>query len=437
MENVILKKSAAFIAIFFILMTNLLGQQTINNVQIGTNAPASGVNILANFPGYSGAWARGFSLSNQTGAIPFIEFGALGSATSGTSTLTYGYIGKDYTARHMTFYPNYNIDMGTASSTVDVKGLLKVGSSLSVTGDINMGAVSTIQSPTQLVLRSSSSYFNVTPTGLSAQAGTGTGTFSLAGNQYMTGSLSVVGDINMGTVSTIQSPTQLVLRSANSYFNVTPTGLSAKAGATGTGTFSLAGNQYMTGSLNVAGDITMGTSSTIYSPTRLYLAGGNMRLDMTNSGSYGVQTFTYSSSPAAGIVGGIYQFVVGNGYVKIGSVTTPNPAGYKLYVDQGILTEKVKVAVAGTAQWSDYVFAKDYQLMPLGYVEQYIKEHKHLPNVPSAEEMVKEGNDLGKTDAKLLEKIEELTLYLIELKKENELLKKRVESVEKNTDTIK
>ncbi|MFZ1528531.1 MAG: hypothetical protein WAT19_07270 [Ferruginibacter sp.] len=183
-------------------------------------------------------------------------------------------------------------------------------------------------------------------------------------------------------------------------------------------TVSVAGN------LTVDGDLTMGGSSTIYSPTRLYLAGGNMRLDLTNSGSYGVQTFSYSgTSPATGITGGIYQFVVGNGYVKIGSVTTPNPAGYKLYVDQGILTEKVKVAVAGTAQWADYVFAKEYKLMPLTYVEQYIKEHKHLPNVPSAEEMVKEGNDLHKTDAKLLEKIEELTLYVIHLNKEIELLK--------------
>ena len=108
-----------------------------------------------------------------------------------------------------------------------------------------------------------------------------------------------------------------------------------------------------------------------------------------------------------------------------------------MFVDQGILTEKVKVAVATTGQWSDYVFADDYQLMPLNNVAQYVKEHKHLPNVPSAEEMVKEGNDLHKTDAKLLEKIEELTLYLIDLKKENEILNKRVDSLEKINSTLK
>lgn len=97
--------------------------------------------------------------------------------------------------------------------------------------------------------------------------------------------------------------------------------------------------------------------------------------------------------------------------------------GYKLAVVGGILADKIKVAVPGSAQWADYVFAKNYQLMPLAQVEQYIKAHQHLPNVPSAAEMVKEGNDLGKTTAKLLEKIEELTLYMIELKKENEGIK--------------
>jgi hypothetical protein len=141
-----------------------------------------------------------------------------------------------------------------------------------------------------------------------------------------------------------------------------------------------------------------------------------------------------------------HQFFTGNaermrieadGGVRIGStsLSTPNTTGYKLYVDQGILTEKVKVAVAGTAQWSDYVFAKDYKLMPLDEVAQFVKTNKHLPNVPSAAEMVKEGNDLGKTDAKLLEKIEELTLYVIELKKENkketDLLRQEIETLKK------
>lgn len=122
-------------------------------------------------------------------------------------------------------------------------------------------------------------------------------------------------------------------------------------------------------------------------------------------------------------------------YVTIGSVAA-TPVGYKLFVQSGILTEKVKVAVNGSAQWADYVFHKDYKLMPLTEVEKFVKANKHLPNVPSAADMVKEGNDLGKTDAKLLEKIEELTLYLIEMKKANEQLAKTVENQNKKIELL-
>lgn len=99
---------------------------------------------------------------------------------------------------------------------------------------------------------------------------------------------------------------------------------------------------------------------------------------------------------------------------------------YKLYVGSGILTEKVKVALKTTGDWADYVFKSDDRLMSLDSVERFVKTHLHLPGVPSAEQMVADGNDLAKTDAKLLEKIEELTLYLIKLNKEKQELEKQV-----------
>jgi hypothetical protein len=105
-----------------------------------------------------------------------------------------------------------------------------------------------------------------------------------------------------------------------------------------------------------------------------------------------------------------------NGNVLIGdpSVVTSLPANYKLFVQTGILTERVRVAVNGSGQWADYVFANDYKLNKLSDVEAYINKNKHLPDVPSAEEVVKQGVDLGQMDALLLKKIEELTLYVIE-----------------------
>ncbi len=98
---------------------------------------------------------------------------------------------------------------------------------------------------------------------------------------------------------------------------------------------------------------------------------------------------------------------------------------YKLFVKKGIRTEKVKVELAAGI-WADYVFKEGYDLKPLEEVEEFINTNGHLPNVPSAAQVETEGVNLGEMDAKLLEKIEELTLYVIELKKEiNELKKKK------------
>ena len=113
------------------------------------------------------------------------------------------------------------------------------------------------------------------------------------------------------------------------------------------------------------------------------------------------------------------------GGVIIGRGVQKTPAGYRLFVEEGILTEKVKVAVKNTNEWSDKVFESDYPLRRLGEVEDFIKANKHLPGVPSAEQMVEQGNDLHKTDAKLLEKIEELTLYSIQLEKANQALRQQ------------
>lgn len=122
--------------------------------------------------------------------------------------------------------------------------------------------------------------------------------------------------------------------------------------------------------------------------------------------------------------------ILADGKVSIGNVTTP--AGYRLYVEEGILAEKVKVAVKSTGEWSDYVFAKDYKLTQLPEVEAYINEHQHLPGVPSAQDVVDNGVDMAKMDAKLLEKVEELTLHLIEMNKKMIEMQQKIDALEKN-----
>ncbi|QIP17853.1 bZIP transcription factor [Spirosoma aureum] len=109
--------------------------------------------------------------------------------------------------------------------------------------------------------------------------------------------------------------------------------------------------------------------------------------------------------------------------VIIGQRVNKAPSGYKLYVEEGILTEKVKVAIKTSSDWSDKVFEKGYKLKSLHEVEQYIQKTGHLPGIPSAQEVVKQGINLGQMDAKLLEKIEEITLYLLDVKKEVDSLR--------------
>lgn len=102
------------------------------------------------------------------------------------------------------------------------------------------------------------------------------------------------------------------------------------------------------------------------------------------------------------------------------SGATVNTSGYQLFVKGGILAEAVTVA----GDWADYVFEKDYKLKALSEVEAFIAENGHLPNVPSSREVESSGINLGDMTRIQQEKIEELTLYLINLSKEIEGLKK-------------
>lgn len=91
-----------------------------------------------------------------------------------------------------------------------------------------------------------------------------------------------------------------------------------------------------------------------------------------------------------------------------------------LAADGKITTKEVEVTLDG---WSDYVFEVDYRLRPLSEVEAFVKTHKHLPGIPSEKEIIENGLSVGEMNKKMMEKIEELTLYVIELQKEIESLK--------------
>nr|WP_319570994.1 hypothetical protein [uncultured Draconibacterium sp.] len=106
-----------------------------------------------------------------------------------------------------------------------------------------------------------------------------------------------------------------------------------------------------------------------------------------------------------------------NGNVGIGTTKTN---GYKLAVDGIIGTREI---VVNTDIWSDFVFNNDYKLKSLAEVEKFIEENKHLPDIPSEKEVKENGVQVGEMNAKLLQKIEELTLYMIDMNKEVKALK--------------
>src|SRR6185312_6032208 len=169
-------------------------------------------------------------------------------------------------------------------------------------------------------------------------------------------------------------------------------------------------------------------------------------LYLTTEGAYPVVIGTnMSSSPTLAVGATAGGVSIGNNYIATDpgagnlivsgnvGIGTTNPQS-KLAVNGTINTKEVVVTAAG---WSDYVFDKDRQLAPLSEVATFIDENHHLPGIPSAAEVAEKGVSLGEMQAKLLAKIEELTLHMIDEEKhnrqveqENQDLRKRIEALE-------
>lgn len=124
---------------------------------------------------------------------------------------------------------------------------------------------------------------------------------------------------------------------------------------------------------------------------------------------YGVKDLEFST-------GGVSKRMVIKGSGNVGIGTANPPINYKLAVAGKIIAEELKVQAQSA--WPDYVFKSTYQLTPLPELEKFIKANQHLPEVPSAKEVMKNGIEVGANQTLLLKKIEELTLYIIEQDKQ-------------------
>ena len=141
----------------------------------------------------------------------------------------------------------------------------------------------------------------------------------------------------------------------------------------------------------------------------------NITTDSSSGGGGGSSVWTENNTTAS------YT-----GEVAIG--TSSVPPGYKLAVDGNIRTREIRV---DQDTWPDYVFNKDYDLPTLDEIQKHIDENGHLPNIPSAQEVEVNGTDLGEMDRLLLEKIEELTLYILRQQEEIDQLKTEVKTSNK------
>ena len=144
---------------------------------------------------------------------------------------------------------------------------------------------------------------------------------------------------------------------------------------------------------------------------------GSTKMLVQSNGGTSIGSLT--AAPSNGL------FVSGN--VQVG--TEPVPTGYKMSIDGKLVCEEVKVQLS--ADWADYVFDENYKLLPLVEVEAFIEANNHLPNIPSADQLEQTGLDLSAMNILMMQKIEELTLYVIELDKQNKLLQQQLQTLNK------
>jgi hypothetical protein len=140
-----------------------------------------------------------------------------------------------------------------------------------------------------------------------------------------------------------------------------------------------------------------------------------------DSRTFTINTGDFADNP--GHYGNANLAVTGN--VLIGKTSQSNTS-YKLDINGIARANKIVVNTTG----ADFVFEEDYSLRTLEELQKYIQQNKHLPEIPSAQEMEKEGLDVGDLNIKLLQKIEEMTLYIIAQNKKMQNLEERVKSLE-------
>lgn len=279
--------------------------------------------------------------------------------------------------------------------------------------------------------------------GLLALTGIAKAQWSLTGNAGTNPTTNFIGttDAKDLVFKTNNSVAGKFLGNANRTFVIGTINPSPQAGYAFfvTGKSQLNGDAYISGNSYLNGNVTVGDPNYIsynnINTNATFLSAGTSAFYLPNGGSSFKITdsslgWNYMRVAASDEYTSVVYLQEDGGKVLIGGKSTNlyncnSCNDYRLFVKDGIKTEKVKVDIAAENGWADYVFAKEYKLMPLQEVENYIQTNGHLPEVPSTEEAIKNGIELKEMNILLLKKVEELTLHLIKQDK-------RIEELEAN-----
>ncbi len=263
-----------------------------------------------------------------------------------------------------------------------------------------------------------------------------TGGGNLAENKR--GFLDVSGDdFRIGTNTENNNGKFIVRVNGNNTLNITPAnfvGIGTETPSTKlhvVGNTIISGNAIIGGAANITGTLFAGDNASINGNLTMDAANPIIQLQNSNVDKGFVQLSgdnirigTNSGNTAGKFVirtnGGDRFFVDGAGNVNIGSQT--DAPGYILRVGGKMICEEVKVKLQSSG-WPDYVFSETYKLPTLSELKNFIQTNKHLPNIPSATEIEKNGLEVGDMQKRMMEKIEELTLYILQQQKEIEELK--------------
>ncbi len=173
---------------------------------------------------------------------------------------------------------------------------------------------------------------------------------------------------------------------------------------------------------NNGGDLTIGARTTINKGGEaLKLDGNDPAINLYDNGVQKGYVWQTGNNLQIGTSDALGKVIINTNKMQI-STSLSLPDGYRLGVGGKILCEEVRVKLQSSG-WPDYVFSDDYKLMSLSDLGKFIQQYKHMPNIPPAKEIDANGLELGDMQKRLMEKIEELTLYILKQQQDIDALK--------------